>query len=227
MRWIKDYELYLFDFDGLLVNTEEIHYEAYRKMCHQRGFVLPWTFSEYCFFAHYGGTRLRDGIYAALPELQRLEPNWDQLYEEKKAAVVELLSRGAVHLMPGVEGFLKMLFAQKIPLCVVTNSPQEQIEKIKGYNPILNQIEHWFTRETYSRPKPDPECYLNAIRTVRPDARKIIGFEDTPRGLEALLQTPARPIWISQVFYPEIEKFKALGVLHFPTLDALPDNLPA
>ena len=33
MDWIKKYQLFLFDFDGLLVNTEEMHFLAYKQMC--------------------------------------------------------------------------------------------------------------------------------------------------------------------------------------------------
>lgn len=227
MKWINDYDLFLFDFDGLLVNTEEIHYEAYRTMCRHRGFLLPWSFVEYCSLAHYGGTKLRDAIYATLPELEDAEPNWNVLYDEKKQAVVDLLGAGAVHLMPGAESFLRQLLDLNIPLCVVTNSPREQIELIKRYNSVLEHIPHWFTRETYVHPKPDPECYLNAIRSVNPRTKRAIGFEDTPRGLEALLKTPARPIFISKVLYPEISEFKKRGVLHFSSLEELPDSLPA
>ena len=32
MRWISEYQLFLFDLDGLLVNTEELHYQAYKNM---------------------------------------------------------------------------------------------------------------------------------------------------------------------------------------------------
>jgi len=224
MKWIADYQLFLFDFDGLLVNTEEIHYQAYQKMCAGRGFELPWDFPHYCFMAHYDSIKLRKALYADIPELHQMEPNWDVLYAEKKQAMVELLNSGAVHLMPGAEQLLEELAAKDIPRCVVTNSPDEQIVIIKEYNPILNSIPHWFTRETYTEPKPHPECYLNAIEKLGEGASKIIGFEDTPRGLSALLETPAKPVFISQVDYPEIPDFKNKGVVHFPSLEALPQE---
>ena len=41
MEWIHHYQLILFDLDGLLVNTEQLHYQAYKNMLQARGFSLP------------------------------------------------------------------------------------------------------------------------------------------------------------------------------------------
>ncbi|NGX43762.1 MAG: Phosphorylated carbohydrates phosphatase [Chlamydiae bacterium] len=221
MRWVEDYQLFLFDLDGLLVNTEEIHYFAYKKMCAGRGFALSWDFVEYCLKAHYDSERLRKSIYSDIPQLYEMEPNWEVLYREKKDAMLDLLNEGAVHMMPGAEELLHSLAEADIPRCVVTNSPDEQIQLIRKKNAVLDTIPHWFTRETYSHPKPHPECYLNAIKTLGGSAEKVIGFEDTPKGLTALMQTRAKPVFISQVEYPEIPEYIAKGVLHFGSLESL------
>jgi beta-phosphoglucomutase len=224
MQWIHDYQLFLFDFDGLLVNTEELHYQAYSKMCANRGFQLPWDFLKYCRSAHYDQDTLRRELFESVPDLKRNEPDWEVLYQEKKQAMVDLLSQGAVRMMPGAGELLKALDAAGIAHCVVTNSPDEQIQLIRAQNPILNTISHWFTRETYSHPKPHPECYLNAIKALCPEGGRVIGFEDTPRGMRALLDTPATPVFISQVDYPELSEFKKRGAVHFSTLTDFLDS---
>jgi beta-phosphoglucomutase len=223
MHWIHDFRLFLFDFDGLLVNTEEIHFLAYKKMCADRGFNLPWNFDHYCMMAHYESDKLKKQIYADLPDLYRMEPRWEVLYAEKKQNMINLLKEGAVHLMPGAETLLRAIADTAICRCVVTNSPIEQIELIKEKNPILNTIPYWFTRETYKEPKPNPECYLNAIEKTG-IKENIIGFEDTPRGMRALLHTQAKPVLISEVKYPEIGDFIKQGVLYYPSLLQLPEN---
>lgn len=224
MRWIHDYQLFLFDFDGLLVNTEEIHYQAYQKMCADRGFELKWDFARYCKAAHYQATGLKEQIYEEIPGLCTMEPDWTVLYEEKKKAMVDLLEQGAVHMMPGATELLKALDDAQICRGVVTNSPNEQIALIREQNPVLDTISHWFTRETYSHPKPHPECYLNAIRQLGNGSKKIIGFEDTPKGLRALMHTPAKAIFVAQVDYPEIREFEKKGVLHFSSLESVLAN---
>lgn len=221
MRRIDDYQLFLFDFDGLLVNTEEIHFLAYQKMCADRGFILDWDFSRYCQHAHYDSEALRKGIYAYFPDLHKLEPDWKVLYAEKQKAVKELLKAGAIHLMPGVERLLRFLDQVQIPRCVVTHSSDELVSIVREQNPILDSIPFWFTREHYSNPKPHPECYLKAIDKLAKKDDRIIGFEDTPRGLNALLETPAQPVLICQVQYPEIPGFLKQGAFHLPSFEDL------
>lgn len=218
LQWIHNYQLFLFDFDGLLVNTEEMHYLAYKKMCSARGIALDWDFNRYCQAAHYDALALRDQIYSYFPQLKIQEPNWNVLYAEKKKAIVELLQNDAVHLMPGVETLLHALHLAGIPRCVVTHSPNEIIHVVRKKNPILNTIPHWITREHYSHPKPNPECYLKAIEQFAAPKDKIIGFEDTPRGLRALMGTRAQPVLICQAHYPEIPEFIKAGAIHAPQL---------
>lgn len=221
MDWIHTYQLFLFDFDGLLVNTEEIHFLAYKKMCVDRGYILTWDFNRYCQSAHYEADGMQQDIYREFPALYQQEPDWSVLYAEKRKAMISLLNSGAVHLMPGVEKLLKALQQFDIPRCVVTHSPDDQVTIIRKQNPILNTIPTWLTRESYTHPKPHPECYLNAIERLGKSAKNIIGFEDSPRGLKALLNTRALPILISQVPYPEIPELLMQGAIHYPSFNSL------
>src|ERR1700690_3692185 len=109
MHWLHNYQLFLFDFDGLLVNTEEIHYMAYKRMFNGRGLELTWDFDYYCTLAHYSAEGLRDQVYEQYHELKTMEPSWAVLYSEKKQAIIDLLNEGKVHLMPGVEKILTYL----------------------------------------------------------------------------------------------------------------------
>lgn len=222
MKWIHDYQLFLFDFDGLLVNTEEIHYQAYKLMFKARGYTLDWDFNRYCQAAHYEATALRDQMYAQCPDLKAEEPDWSKLHAEKTKILSELIEAGAVQLMPGAHKLIQMVQDASIKSCVVTHSPGHIINLIRKHNPILDSISHWVTREHYSQPKPNSECYQKAIALhAKPDDR-VIGFEDTPRGLRALMETRAKPILICQAQYPEIPSFLQAGVLHFKSLEDLP-----
>lgn len=221
MQWIHDYQLFLFDFDGLLVNSEEIHFEAYQRMCATFGFQLAWNFDRYCLAAHYDAVKLRDEIYASLPQLKQLKPSWDELYTVKKNAVIDLVREGAVHMMPGAERLLTELNKAGIKSCVVTHSPDVIVSLIRSQNPILNTIPYWITREDYTHPKPDPECYITAISRYAEPQDQVIGFEDTPRGMKALMGSRAKPVLICHARYPEIVDFTSKGVLHFPSLESI------
>jgi len=216
---LSNYQLVLFDFDGLLVNTEELHFEAYKRMCRKYGVYLNWDFPTYCQVAHYDAHGLRERLLAEFPPLQ--SHDWTTLYAEKRDAMLALYAEGATHLMPGVQRVLSILEEENTKMCVCTHSPLDQIQAIRQQNPLLEKIPNWITRENYTHPKPHPECYLKALNQFAHPGDAIIGFEDTPRGLTALLATPVQAVLVTQVPYPEIPSFLAKGALHLSTFDSI------
>lgn len=206
MHWIEKYTIVFLDFDGLLVSTEPLHFLAYQRMCQKRGFVLPWNFTEYCQFAHSGSLSLSLGVYEILPDLYLQEPCWSILYEEKKAAYQEILKEKPVDLLPGVEAFLRFLQEKKIRRCVVTNSFSYQVEAIRALVPVLNTIPFWVTREDSSEPKPSPAPYLVALKKHAEPEDKSIGFEDTPKGFQALQGAGIEPVLVSSLLSTQERK---------------------
>lgn len=221
MQLTKRYQLILFDFDGLLVNTEDIHYQSYLDMCAKRGFELKLTFHEFCQIAHYRSEGLKDEIYRKLPQLQKQEPDWNVLYQEKKFAFLELVDAGKVELMKGAEKLLEKLDRDGVKRCVVTHSSKTLVDSIRKRHPILNTIPYWITREDYERPKPEPECYIKAIQRYAKEDENVLGLEDTPRGLTALMKTKAKPVIVAQFDYPELPSFIEKGVTKLRSLDEL------
>jgi beta-phosphoglucomutase len=221
MKWIHDFQLFLFDFDGLLVNTEHLHLQAYENMLGKRGYRLGWSFGRFCELAHLNATAVREGIYAQFPDL---EPNWEILYKEKKENYFQLLQSGKVELMPGVELLLKALVDARIRTCVVTNALFDQTLLIRSQIPLLKTIPHWVTREEYEKPKPSPECYLRAIQLYGEKGDRIVGFEDSVRGLEALRGTSALPVLICSNHHPLLEIATEGEVVHYESFEQIPSE---
>jgi HAD superfamily hydrolase (TIGR01509 family) len=193
MEWIRHFQLFLFDFDGLLVNTEHLHFQAYVNMLNKRGYSLDLSFAQFCELAHLHAGALREAIYAKFPDL---DPDWDSLYAQKTQICLELIASGKVELMPGVHKLLCALLDANIRSAVVTNSTLNQVQIIRAQIPILQTIANWVTREDYEKPKPNPDAYLRAIQLYGKKGDKIVGFEDSLKGFQALLQTPALAVLI-------------------------------
>lgn len=219
MEWLDDFELFLFDFDGLLVNTEFLHFTAYKRMCANRGFDLDWDFSRYIKTAHYSAEGLEKQIFDQFPKLKEKESNWKILYEEKKSNLMDIYREGPIPLMAGVEVLLSELQKRDKKRCVVTHSDSDLIEAIRDRNPVLQSIPHWITRRDYSHPKPHPECYIKAIQMFAKEGDRVIGFEDTPRGLSALMETKAKPVIITEMPYPELDDFVRRGASHYRSFE--------
>jgi beta-phosphoglucomutase len=224
MKWIQKFQLFLLDFDGLLVNTEHFHYLAYQMLLAKRGLDLGWTYDQYCIEAHLRISRLKEAIYDKFPHLIETEPSWEALYKEKKNIYENLLQGGNIQFMPGALSFLEVLQSARVNRVVVTNSTKQQVDFIKGKLPILQNIPHWITREDYIEAKPSAECYLRAIALYGKTGDHIIGFEDTVKGLTALMQTSATAVLISKSDPSHFAPLLPEGVIQYPSLEDLPQG---
>lgn len=224
MKWIDDFQLFLFDLDGLLVNTEIIHFQAYINMLKRRGFNLDWTFLKFCEVAHFDDESLKDGVYALFPDLFDQESNWQVLRKEKNLIYIDLLKSSKVNLLKGVEKILIELERKNKKRCVVTNSTKLMTDIIKSKQLLLEKIPNWITREDYLSPKPNPDCYLHAISLFAKKGDRIIGFEDSLRGIKALQQTPAFAVLIGQPLDPRADSVLSKEMFHFASFDDIPDN---
>ncbi len=218
----ENYSLFLFDFDGLLVDTEVLHYQAYKSLCACRGFSLDWDLMQYYSIAHSHTRSLGDEIYASLPDLKAQEPRWDVLYKEKTELFQEILNKEKIPLKDGAEQLLNYLQELGIPHCVVTNSYLAFIERIRTQHEVLQRIPVWFTREDTKRPKPEPDPYLLALKHFNASGEGTIGFEDTMKGLRALQYAGVQHrMLVCPIDHPQLvsEEFPDLsGHLHIETL---------
>lgn len=221
MRWIEKFDLFLFDLDGLLVNTEMLHYEAYQSLCSQFGYQLPWNFSEYLGVAHGSAEGLEQALH---PHLSERGGDWKSLYAVKKKFYQESLNKGKLSLMPGVEILLQELANSRVKRCVATHSTKEQVETIKHWLPILKTIPVWITREDYEEPKPAPDAYLKAIQLLADPGDKIVGFEDSFRGFQALQGTSALPVLICDPKHPQLKNEELSTAIHYASFEKIPTN---
>ena len=221
MEWTRHFELFLFDFDGLLVDTERLHYEAYRETCAERGLDLNWDMHEYGRAAYFHASRLKEVLMERFPEALGTDPLWEAFYAEKRERFIQ--SAKSAKLMPGVEALLKEIAAANKQRVVVTHSTLAMVNSVRANLPELDLIEHWITREDYEGAKPSPDGYNLAIRRYGKEGGRVVGFEDTPKGLEALIATKrALPVLVS----PFCELFREVldrteGIFHaksFPEL---------
>lgn len=222
---MREFQLFLFDFDGVLVNTEPLSYQAYAAVLPRYGVDWNLTYPEFVRLVHFDFETTRAAIYAHFPKLQGIGLPWERLQAEIREQYRTVLGASAtkegghtVDLIAGAEVLLRALEATGTKRAVVTNSPRECVEWIRARHPVLQTIPHWFTREDYSRPKPASDGYLLAIGKLAAPKELVVGFEDTWRGLKALSGTRATPVLISTLEHPNT---RPLAALQFPDLAAV------
>lgn len=219
LSWASHFSLVLFDLDGLLVNTEKIHYLAYKETLKTLGYQLSWDFTKYLNVAHFKAEGIEEEVYKDFPELKKKEPVWKNIYRIKRETYLSMLKEQNIEWMPGALELIEALNELKVKSAVVTHSDLQQVNIIKAKLKELSLITHWVTREDYTHPKPSSDCYKYAISHYAPKEARVIGFEDSPRGLSALLGTDAVPILVTTTPYQEIDFFRKQGVVRLRSLN--------
>lgn len=170
------YEALLFDFDGVLVDSEPVHFECWREVLAPLGIRLEWD----VYHAHFIGI----SDLAMLEDLARLrEPPVDvdllwRQYPRKRALFREWML-GGEPVTDAVRDLLRGLDGYR--LAVVSSSGRDEIEPILKAGGIHGYFGALVCREDVTEYKPAPEPYLKAAGLLQ--ARRALVVEDSQAGI--------------------------------------------
>lgn len=181
-------EAVLFDFDGVLVDTEPMHFAAFREVLEPLGMGFAWE--EYV--ETYMGFDDRDAFREAFRAKGR---NLDgaqlaELVAAKSEAFLRGL-RGGVGACPGAITLVGSLHSAGLPLALCSGALRPDIDPILAGLSIDRCFEVIVSAEDVRRSKPDPESYALAFRrlsALHPSLtvpRASIAVEDTPAGIRS------------------------------------------
>lgn len=166
----------LFDFDGVLADSEPLHWKVWREVLGPVGIDLEWPWYE----AHCIGHSERK-MLEALATLSGNRVNVDELwpfYPHKKkrfrelALVEPLISEDSLEAIRSLDG---------LPMAVVTSSGQAEIEPILRRYALLERMATCVYGGDVTALKPDPAPYLLAKRRLGVD--HPVAFEDSAAGI--------------------------------------------
>lgn len=166
----------LFDFDGVLIDSEALHFRAYNEVLERYDIQVDQTTYAREWIAAGHGTQ-----YAV--ETFGLPMTPDEL-KKAKDPVYNALLRAEVRLMPGVEAALQRL-AASFPLVVATNSPVADVGFVLDRFGLRDHFTDVVTRERYQTPKPAPDCFLAAAEAIRLPPASCLVVEDAYKGVAA------------------------------------------
>ena len=181
-------EAVIFDFDGVIVDTEPLHYAAFQRTLEPLGLHFTWL--EYV--ETYIGFDDRDAFRHAYSSKDMILSS-DTLHEliERKAAFFQEVIRQGVPAYPGVVNLINNLRSRKIPLAICSGALKSDITPILATLGITDHFDVIVTADDVAASKPDPECYelafqrLSAVHNNSFSINATIAIEDTPAGISA------------------------------------------
>ncbi|BCA79711.1 HAD family phosphatase [Desulfuromonas sp. AOP6] len=178
----------IFDFDGVIVDTEPLHHRAFMEVLSPFGISCTWQ--EYR--EHYMGFDDRDGFRAFFKGVGKTlaEADLHHLIDQKAAAFQRIASKG-VTPYPGVLELVETL-ATTLPVALCSGALRSDIDPILDGLGIAHHFSAMVTADDVRHSKPDPESYLLAVARLRKRASLgdsspgvILAIEDTPAGIDS------------------------------------------
>ena len=191
----------VFDFDGVIANSEPLHCRAYQDVLVAEGVTL--ADSEY--YSRYLGYD-DVGAFEALAADRGL--SWDRPYVAalvaRKAERMEFLEREASVLFPGAEAAIRAA-AAAMPIAIASGALGHEIRRIldrAGLAPLFTAI---VAAEDTPVSKPAPDPYLRAVALLAERhgalaARECAAIEDSQWGLQSARAAGLRTVGVAQTY---------------------------
>jgi HAD superfamily hydrolase (TIGR01509 family) len=180
----------VFDFDGVLVDSEPLIFELTRQMALKEG----WTLTREEYFRDYLALDDRGIIeHLYLSHGRALDPaRRDELVAWKFRAYAEAI-RDGLPAMPGAAEFIRKV-AEEYPLAIASGSLRSEVEYLLVKIDMRNKFLLLVTAEDTDRCKPDPQIFVKAVaglnrlpmfRQSPLLASQCLAIEDAPAGVRA------------------------------------------
>jgi HAD superfamily hydrolase (TIGR01509 family) len=209
----------LFDFDGLLVDTETPARLAYEELYREHGHELP--LDQWATLVGTIGAEFDPDAH--LEQLVGRPLDRERLTERRRAREFELCD--LEELRPGIEDYLAEAERRGLKTAIVSSSTREWIAR---HLERLGRVNGWkaivAADGDAARAKPQPDLYLEALAALSLQPQEAIAFEDSLNGIRA---AKAAGVFVVAVPNPITETFALdeadllLGSLEDVPLDEL------
>lgn len=180
---------FIFDMDGVLVDSNPTHKIALKQFCKKHGYDL----SE---------TDLREKIYGRtnrdwlLNLFGNLNEETIRAYAEEKEALFRELY---VDIKPldGLHSFLKKLDANGIPLAIATSAPRANVDFTISKTGITHFFPIILDDSFVTKGKPDPQIYLKSAAALGMPPGQCVVFEDSLSGVMAAKRAGCKVVGVT------------------------------
>jgi len=186
---MNDLRAVLFDFDGILVDTEWAIYQAWCRCFEAEGCELPLSLYTRCIGSDFATWSPK----TYLQELTGKSFDWTVMDAERQREIVHELSDEGV--MDGVHELIDTLRAQDISLGVVSSSSHHWVDGWLDQLDIRSHFMHVVCRGDAPRIKPAPDLWIEAARRFHLDPKHCLAIEDSHNGLVSA-QAAGMPVWV-------------------------------
>lgn len=169
----------LFDFDGLILDTEGPVYQSWRELFHSYGYDLTLEDWQICIGSAEGTASFFENLAEKLGNPVDLDSETPKRLERE----LELIASQPI--LPGVREHLQRAAELGLKMGVASSSPCKWVEghlKERGLRDYFHCV---LAADDVGSTKPDPDLYLTAVDCLEVRPEQVIAYEDSPNGVLA------------------------------------------
>jgi HAD superfamily hydrolase (TIGR01509 family) len=221
----------IFDVDGTLAETEEIHRDAFNRTFREAGLTWHWDQALYGRLLKVTGGKERIRHYVASHAIGDF-PAEDaariaNLHARKNALYAQLMQDGEVQLRPGVQALIEQAHGAGMRLAIATTTSLPNVETLLRATlgeTGLRYFEVIAAGDTVVHKKPAPDIYLQALAQLRLPAGECLAIEDSHNGLRSALAAGIQTLVVTSAYTQE-EEFPGAALV-LDSLDTLAGSAP-
>jgi HAD superfamily hydrolase (TIGR01509 family) len=183
----------VFDFDGLIVDTENPGFISWQEIYQEFGATL-----------HIDDWRHATGYVGGFDPAIHLEKilgrrlDWSQLVPRREARNWELTLQARV--LPGIEPLFRSARERRLRIGVASNSENGWVEGGLRRLGLREYVDTVVTRDMVLNPKPAPDIYLKTVQTLQVESEQAVALEDSEPGCRAAKNAGLKAIAIPNRF---------------------------
>ncbi|OPZ00208.1 phosphatase [Bradyrhizobium sacchari] len=207
----------IFDVDGTLAETEELHRQAFNHAFARAGLAWQWDRAVYKDLLRVTGGKERMRVYHGRQQIAPplAEADIAELHRIKTAYYAELIETGCCPLRPGVVDLLAAAKARGQRLAIATTTSHGNIDALlsqalgKGWAADFEAV---VAGDDVRHKKPAPDVYLEILARLKLDAVDCLAIEDSANGLIAASRAGI-PVLITRSVFFRDDDFSAARVV--------------
>ncbi len=200
---MKRFGAVIFDMDGLLLDTERIALESFRRVCHHLQIGDQTEIFIRCIGTNHarGWQVLEEGL-RGLVDMTAFRQAWESIHADRAGQKIPVKD--------GVIELLDDLAAAGIPCGVATSTATDRaIGKLRQVG-LFERFASIVGGDQVDRSKPEPDIYLRAAERLKVQPVRCLALEDSENGVRAALGAGMKVIQIPDLVGPSAE-LRALG----------------
>jgi beta-phosphoglucomutase len=210
----------VFDFDGVIANSEPLHFRGYRDVLAEEGVALTERdyYTQYLGFDDVGAFDAIGRKHGAAWGDERIKD-----LVARKAARLEVLERDLSVLFPGAAEAIRRASAA-MPIAVASGARGEEIRRVLSRERLIDCFTAIVAAEDTPISKPAPDPYLRALALLGPAcggrlrAGDCVAIEDSRWGLESARVAGLRTVAVTNT-YPADELTADLTISSLQAID--------